>query len=118
MSIAGEIYGGSMRSSPARAAELLHAGGRAGPDRGYYYQLLAGTGWTSLPLLPLLRRPALVLAGDDDPLIPLVNGRIMHRLIAGSELHVYRGGHLDLIAEPHRLAPVVERFLRADAPAS
>jgi poly(3-hydroxyalkanoate) depolymerase len=112
MSIAGEIYGGSMRSSPARAAELLHAGGRAGPDRGYYYQLLAGAGWTSLPLLPLLRRPALVLAGDDDPLIPLVNGHIMHRLIAGSELHVYRGGHLDLIAEPHRLAPVIERFLR------
>jgi hypothetical protein len=30
MSIAGEIYGGSMRSSPVRAAELLHAGGRAG----------------------------------------------------------------------------------------
>jgi poly(3-hydroxyalkanoate) depolymerase len=112
--IAGEIYGGSMRSSPARAAELLHAGGRAAPGRGYYYQLLAGTGWTSLPLLPLLRRPTLVLAGDDDPLIPLVNGHIMHRLIAGSELHVYRGGHLDLIAEPHRLVPVIERFLHAD----
>jgi poly(3-hydroxyalkanoate) depolymerase len=115
--IAGEIYGGSMRSSPARAAVLLHAGGRRGPDRGYYYQLLAGAGWTSLPLLPLLRRPTLVLAGDDDPLIPLVNGRIMHRLIPGSELVVYRGGHLDLIAEPHRLAPVIERFLRAPAPA-
>jgi pimeloyl-ACP methyl ester carboxylesterase len=93
------------RSSPARAAELLHAGGRAGPDRGYYYQLLASAGWASLPLLPLVRRPTLVLAGDDDPLIPLVNGRIMHRVIAGSELHVYRGGYLDLIAEPHRLAP-------------
>ena len=111
MNIAGEIYGGSMRSSPARAADLLHAGGRAGPDRGYYYQLLASAGWTSLPLLPLVRRPTLVLAGDDDPLIPLVNGHILHRLIAGSELHVYRGGHLDLIAEPHRLAPGIERFL-------
>src|SRR5262249_13251171 len=109
MSIAGEIYGGSMRSSPARAADRLHAGGRAGPGRGSYYQLLAGAGWTSLPLLPLLRRPALVLAGDDDPLIPLVNGRILHRLIAGSELHVYRGGPLGLIAEPPRLAPAGER---------
>jgi poly(3-hydroxyalkanoate) depolymerase len=116
-SIAGQIYGGSMRSSPARAAELLYAGGRAGRDRGYHYQVLAGAGWTSLPLLPLLRRPTLVLAGDDDPLIPLVNGRILHRLIAGSELHVYRGGHLDLIAEPHRLAPVIARFLRAEAAA-
>ena len=117
MSIAGEIYGGSMRAAPERAAQLLHAGGRAGPDRGYYYQLLAGAGWTSLPLLPLLRRPTLLLAGDDDPLIPLINGRIMHRLIPGSELAVYPGGHLDLVAEPHRLAPVIERFLRAPAPA-
>ena len=117
MSIAGEIYGGSMRQAPGRAAGLLRAGGRAGPDRGYYYQLLAGAGWTSLPLLPLLRRPTLLLAGDDDPLIPLINGHIMHRLIPGSELVVYPGGHLDLIAEPHRLAPVIERFLRADAPA-
>jgi poly(3-hydroxyalkanoate) depolymerase len=113
--IAGEIYGGSMRSAPERAPELLHAHGRPGPDRGYYYQLLAGAGWTSLPLLPLLRRPTLLLAGDDDPLIPLINGRIMNRLIAGSQLVVYRGGHLDLIAEPHRLAPVIERFLQAPA---
>ena len=59
----------------------------------------------------MLRRPTLILAGADDPLIPLVNGHILHRLIAGSELHVYRGGHLDLIAEPHRLAPGIERFL-------
>lgn len=44
-------------------------------------------------------------------LIPVVNARIMHRLIARSRLHVYRGGHLDLIAEPGRLAPVVEQFL-------
>jgi poly(3-hydroxyalkanoate) depolymerase len=115
MSIAGEIYGGSMRAAPQRAAELLHAARRAGPDRGYYYQLLAGTGWTSLPLLPLLRRPTLLLAGDDDPLIPLINGHIMHRLIPGSELVIYPGGHLDLVAEPHRLAPVIERFLRAPA---
>jgi poly(3-hydroxyalkanoate) depolymerase len=115
MSIAGEIYGGSMRAAPERAAELLHAAGRAGPDRGYYYQLLAGTGWTSLPLLPLLRRPTLLLAGDDDPLIPLINGHIMHRLIPGSELVIYPGGHLDLVAEPHRLAPVIERFLGTPA---
>jgi len=108
--VAGEIYGGSARSSPARAADLLRA---AAPParRGYLYQLLAGAGWSSLPLLPLLRHPTLLMAGDDDPLIPLVNTRVMHWLIPGSQLHVYRGGHLDLIAEPHRLAPVVERFL-------
>jgi poly(3-hydroxyalkanoate) depolymerase len=107
--VAGEIYGGSMRNSPARAAELLRA--VAPSRRGYYYQLLAVVGWTSLPLLPLLRRRTLVMAGDDDPLIPAVNARIMHRLIGRSQLHIYRGGHLDLIAEPARLVPVIERFL-------
>jgi pimeloyl-ACP methyl ester carboxylesterase len=115
---AGELYGGSMRASPARAAGLLHSANlpgaaRPGQRRGYYYQLLAALGWTSLTLLPLLRQPTLLLTGDDDPLIRLINGRIMHRLIPGSELQVYHGGHLDLIAEPHRLAPVIERFLRA-----
>jgi len=115
VSIAGEIYGGGLRSSPGRAGELLHSATRTGSRRGYYYQLLAGAGWTSLPRLPLLRHPTLVLAGADDPLIPLANARLMHRLIRGSELHIYRGGHLDLIAEPHRLAPVIERFLSAGA---
>jgi poly(3-hydroxyalkanoate) depolymerase len=112
--VAGEIYGGGMRADPSRARELLHATTRVGPRRGYYYQLLAGAGWTSLPLLPLLRHPTLVMAGDDDPIIPLINARIMHRLITGSELHIYRGGHLEMIADPGRLAPVVEAFLAAE----
>ena len=51
---------------------------------------------TSLPRLRKLRPPTLSLAGDDDPIIPLVNARIMHRLIPHSQLHVYHGGHLEL----------------------
>ena len=116
--IAGDLYGGSIRARPARAAELLHTTPLPASRRGYYYQLLAAAGWTSLPLLPLLRHATLIMAGDDDPLIPVVNGRIMHRLIPGSELHIYRGGHLDLIAEPHRHVPVIERFLGGPGPTS
>jgi poly(3-hydroxyalkanoate) depolymerase len=109
--VAGELYGGSARKDPAVARDLLHATTRLGPHRGYYYQLLAGLGWTSLPWLPALRTPTLILAGDDDPIIPVVNARIMHRLIRGSELHVYHGGHLELAAQAGRIAPVVEAFL-------
>jgi poly(3-hydroxyalkanoate) depolymerase len=112
-SIAGDLYGGSVRDDPALARDLLHATTRLGPARGYYYQLAAGAGWTSLPLLPLIRQPTLILAGDDDPIIPLANARIMHRLIPRSELHIYHGGHLDLVSEAARLAPVVETFLAA-----
>jgi len=112
--IAGELYGGSIRASPALAADLLHATTRRGPGRGYYYQLLASAGWTSLPLLPLLRQPTLILAGDDDPIIPLANARIMHRLINRSELTVYHGGHLELVSQPEPMAAIVEAFLNAE----
>jgi poly(3-hydroxyalkanoate) depolymerase len=110
-SIAGELYGGSVRDDPALARELLRATTHLIGTRGYSYQVLAIVGWTSLPLLPLMRQPTLILAGDDDPIIPAVNARVMHRLIPRSELTIYRGGHLDLITEAGHLAPVVEAFL-------
>jgi poly(3-hydroxyalkanoate) depolymerase len=113
--IAGTIYGGTMRADPARAAEVLHSATRLGPRRGYYYQLAASAGWSSLPFLRLIRQPTLVVAGDDDPIIPAVNARVMARLIPEAHLHLYTGGHLALITEAHELAPVIEGFLdRAD----
>jgi poly(3-hydroxyalkanoate) depolymerase len=109
--VAGDIYGGSARADPVSVAAAIHNGSRVGPSRGYVYQLAAGAGWTSVPFLPWLRQPTLILAGDDDPLIPLVNARLMHRLIRDSRLHVYQGGHLGLITEAAGLAPVVDGFL-------
>jgi poly(3-hydroxyalkanoate) depolymerase len=112
--IAGELYGGSAREDPIVARDLLHATTRLGPAWGYYYQLLATAGWTSLPFLPKLRPPTLILAGDDDPIIPVANARIMHRLIPRSDLHIYRGGHLELAADAAHLGAIVEAFLDAD----
>jgi poly(3-hydroxyalkanoate) depolymerase len=112
-SIAGQLYGGTMRSDPERAARALHAHSRLGPKRGYYYQLAAGAGWSSLPFLRLIRQPTLVVAGDDDPIIPAINAQVMARLIPNAELYLYPGGHLAMITEAPELAPVVERFLDA-----
>ncbi len=109
--IAPDIYGGSIRTDPQRAAELLHADTRAGSKRGYYYQLGATAGWSSLPFLPFLKQPTLILAGDDDPIIPLANARVLRRLIPNSQLHVYHGGHLGILTESDELVPLVERFL-------
>jgi len=64
-----------------------------------------------LPFLPLLRQPTLVLAGDDDPIIALVNARVLARLIPHARLHVYHGGHLGILTESRELAPVIEEFL-------
>ncbi|CAN5355531.1 poly(3-hydroxyalkanoate) depolymerase [soil metagenome] len=116
--VAAGIYGGTMRTDPERGAALLHAATRAGPQRGYYFQLLAGAGWSSLPGLPFVRQPTLLLAGDDDPIIPLANARIMHRLLPHSRLHVYPGGHLGILTESDTLVPLVEEFLTSPTPLS
>ncbi len=110
ISVAAELYGGRLRDEPALARLLLHD--RAGVSRrGYLMQLLAGAGWTSLPALPFIRQPVLILAGSDDPIIPLVNARIMHRLLPRSVLHVYDDGHLGLVTKAEELGPVVSDFV-------
>ncbi len=111
--VAGDIYGGLARIDSAPVVAAMQGGQRAGLSRGYLYQLAASAGWTSLPFLPLLRQPTLILAGDDDPIIPIANARLMHRLIRGSRLHVYHDGHLGLVTKAAVLAPVVDGFLAA-----
>src|SRR5262249_36552002 len=101
-SIAGPLYGGRVRSDPALAARLASQM-RASDTRGYYLQLLAGFGWTSIHWLHRLRQPTLILTGSDDPIVPCLNGRIMACLISNPRLHVFDDGHLGLVnsaAEP------------------
>ncbi len=109
--VAPEIYGGSMRTDPAKGAALLHSHTRSGPKRGYYYQLAAMAGWSSLPFLGLVRQPTLVMGGDDDPIIPVANPRMQARLIPRARLHVYHGGHLAILTEADELAPLIDSFL-------
>jgi hypothetical protein len=53
----------------------------------------------------------LILAGNDDPLIPLVNARIMHALLLPhATLHVYDDGHLGLVTSADELGPLVSQF--------
>ena len=116
--VAPVLYGGSARTDPQRVSAMMHDQSRVGSPLGYLYQLGAGAGWTSVPFLPLLRQPALILSGDDDPLIPLGNARLLRRLIPNARLHVYHGGHLSLVTEAAELAPVVYGFLAAADPAA
>jgi poly(3-hydroxyalkanoate) depolymerase len=111
--VAGELYGGSARTQPELVAAVMKQGHFLGSTRGYMHQLTAGAGWTSVPFLPTLRQRTLILAGDDDPIIPLVNARLMRLLIPKSRLRVYHGGHLGLVTEAAELAPVVDGFLTA-----
>ena len=78
---------------------------------GYLYQLLAMTGWTSLPWLWSLPQPTLVLMGRDDPLVPSVNGRILARLIPNARLQMIDDGHLFMVTRPAETAKTIEAFL-------
>lgn len=109
--VAGELYGGSARTDAAGTVAALHHSREAPSLHGYLYQLLAAGGWTSLPWLPGIRQPTLVLAGDDDPVIPHVNAVVMSRLLGRAELHTYHGGHLALLTDASSLAPAIEDFL-------
>jgi poly(3-hydroxyalkanoate) depolymerase len=84
---------------------------RLGGSRGYLYQMLAGMGWTSLPWLCLIRQPTLILAGNEDPILPPINAKIMHRLIPRAKLYIFSGGHMGLLTHSRELAHVVEQFL-------
>lgn len=112
--IAGELYGGSARADSRSIHDALARQRGRGSTRGYLYQLAAGAGWTSLPILHLIRQETLVMAGDDDPIVPFVNGRILARMIPNARLHRYHGGHVELVSDAETLAPVVSDFLLRD----
>jgi poly(3-hydroxyoctanoate) depolymerase len=110
------IAGGRTRREPGALAR--HAGERLmhpPSPLGYAYQLYAVAGWSSLPWLRRVSQPTLVVAGEDDPSVPLRNGRLLaSRLPNGRLLVVKGGGHLFLLDEPENVAGEIRAFL--DAP--
>ncbi len=85
----------------------------AGSSLGYLHQLLAIGTWSSLPLLPMIGQPVLVISGDADPIVPLVNARIMTSLLPRSNLHVFSGDHLGIVTAATELGERTGRFLQS-----
>jgi poly(3-hydroxyalkanoate) depolymerase len=109
--VAGEIYGGALREDPELVRDhLRHV--RWSSDYGYYLQLIAGVGWSSLPWLPFLSQPTLVIAGTDDPIVPVANGRILATLIPDARLVTIDDGHLFLVTSADKSAEIISEFLR------
>lgn len=111
-SVAGELYGGKSRLGGPPPALAVGRFARPPTWNGYLQQMYALQGWTSLPWLHRLRQPTLVMSGDDDPIVPLLNGRILAWSIPHARLHVVRGGgHLFLLDESTTSAAVIADFL-------
>ncbi len=109
--VAGPMFGGRLRKEP-ELVRGMHIR-RPTDTLAALYRLAPLAGWTSLPCLWTIRHPTLVVAGDDDPVTPLVNHRVIAALIPKARLHtVHGGGHLVLIDSADQVGPVIADFLR------
>ena len=85
--------------------------------RGYAYQLLAISTFTAWPWLHRVPHRTLVVHGRDDPVSPSLNARLMTATMPNARLHTIAGaGHLVLLDEPTRAAPVIVEFLEFGMP--
>src|SRR5271165_6624261 len=109
------IAGGRTRREPGQLQRQAAARLSRPPELlGYAYQLYAASGWTSVPWLFRVTQPTLIIAGDDDPIIPLANPKLMARMMPAAQLRVVKGGgHLFLLDEPQSVIGDIHAFLDA-----
>ncbi|MFC7756454.1 alpha/beta fold hydrolase [Tsukamurella soli] len=115
------LYGGMRARKQSRFHAEQVARTMAPPSAlGYSYQMFALMGWSSLPWLPRIQAPTLIVAGDDDPVFPLANAHLMAACIPHATVAVRGGsGHLVVIDDAPSLGPLISRFARnLDLPTS
>src|SRR5215213_9012103 len=110
------IAGGRTAREPRALAEQAATRLQRPPDPlGYAYQVYAITGWFSLPWLHRVEHPSLIVAGEEDPSVPLRNARLLAARMPDARLHVVkRGGHLFLLDEPQNAVGPIRAFLDGD----
>ncbi|GAB3681407.1 alpha/beta fold hydrolase [Salinisphaera aquimarina] len=122
--------GGLVRAAPSAQDARILFGGRRNDEcnaianglsrairptrRGHAGQLYALTGYSSLPWLHRLNVPTLVMAGDDDNIVPMVNARVLALLLPLARLAIIRGGgHWFVLERTDEVVRVLESFLDA-----
>jgi poly(3-hydroxyoctanoate) depolymerase len=109
--VAGDMFGGRMRTEP-ELVRTMHIR-RPTDTLAALYRMAPLFGWTSLPWLWAVGQPTLIVAGDDDPVTPLVNHRVIASMMPRARLHtVAGGGHLLLLDSAAQIGPVITGFLR------
>jgi len=110
------MYGGRLRDDPEALGDLSKhlMGGNGGPGGGMggaMYQMMALMGWSSLPWLHLLQQPTLVIAGQDDPIVPPINGQLIASRIPNARFELVACGHLFVLTLAAEIAKMVDQFL-------
>jgi len=110
---AAGVYGGATGRDPASRQRAMEARYKLPPSSyGYAMQLLGGFGWSSWGFLPHIPHETLVICGDDDPLVPVANGRMLAERIPHARLEIVeRGGHLLLWDDAERAAERIGHFV-------
>jgi pimeloyl-ACP methyl ester carboxylesterase len=110
---AGVVFGGDLRGRRVHRGNGTMPGFTPPNPLGFYWQVLAVSTWTSLHRLGSLRQPTLVLAGEDDPLVPLANARCMQTLIPDAKLVTFDCGHLFTLTRAPKVAAAIESFTQS-----
>ena len=100
--------GGLAAALPTRLSDLVVASS----SLGYLHQLLAIGTWSSLPLLPFIGQSTLVISGDADPIVPIVNAQIMNALLPRSTMRIFAGDHLGIVTAATELGQWTGQFLQ------
>ncbi len=112
--IAGDLYGGRVRQSPEVVlSQLQHRVTRPPSPSGYFAQIASTWTYSGLLSLHRVKAPTLVLAGNDDPIIPERNSLIFGRLIPNVTVEVVDGGHLFLLDGTPGVGERVATFLES-----
>jgi pimeloyl-ACP methyl ester carboxylesterase len=110
--VAPQLYGGRARTHPeVITGQVEPRLARPPSPVGYLSQVFSTWTYSGLATLHRVRAPTLVLAGDDDPIVPLANARMLARLIPTAELRVIGGGHLFLIDGTPGVGQEIVEFL-------
>ncbi len=110
------LYGGVDKDGAAHQKDS-HIGRLKPPSpRGYLYQLMCMIGWSSLPALPFMSKETLIMMGEDDQIVPVINGKILNAMIPNSRLMTFAGGgHLFLLTHTDETVAAIREFLDAGA---
>jgi poly(3-hydroxyalkanoate) depolymerase len=113
-----KMYGGKLRKDPqalAGLSEHMMGGAGMGGMGSMMYQMMSLMGWSSLPWLHLLQQPTLVIAGQDDPIVPPMNGQIIAKRIPNARFELVDCGHLFVLTLAAQIAQMIDLFLSEPA---
>jgi poly(3-hydroxyoctanoate) depolymerase len=112
--IAPMMYGDQITGDSSLLDEHMEIRRLCRPSlRGHFAQLRAAATWSSRPWLRRLEMPVLVIAGADDRIVPVANGRMLASAVRNGRLEIIDGGsHLCLLQEPGRASRLIRDFLQ------